>query len=507
MTIRSTYLALAVLVAGLGCSKEFSNEPIPNSPPETYLFLEPDSVMQRTTSQQHLRWWGADGDGFVRGFYISFDSVQWGYTPRNDSLMALRLNSTDTTYRFFVTAFDNAGNGRYDAATPFGPEPFTDVNGDLTWNAGEPFVDVGAVDRTPAALGIPIKNSPPTVAFVLRSDVPETTYTVASFQWNAGDFDGNETIQRFFYALDDTNAPGAWRELPGSFSSVTLFRQRVIGPTDPANFRVDSLTEGDHVFYLKAQDIAGAVSSTVRMPEAGKVWHVRVPRGDFLIVDDYLAADASASYYSSLLDTLAGGRLRARDILDIKRGSSPLKRGDLVPALINPTLTETFKLFKYIFWYGDNSPSLEIAQTTLPEFKRSGGKVLFVSGFPENVTGQGSLVDFAPLENVAASFFANRLSARDTLRTVSDPTYPLLVRDTLGALYTFPRGILPKVDARVLYRMMPSTRWPGEPIMGVKDADQPSFVLLAVLLHRFGLPPANVAALFRKVYFEEFGVQ
>jgi hypothetical protein len=43
--------------------------------------------------------------------------------------------------------------------------------------------------------------------------------------------------------------------------------------------------------------------------------------------------------------------------------------------------------------------------------------------------------------------------------------------------------------------------------MGVKDADQPSFVLLAALLHRFGTPPNRVATLLRKVYKDEFGVQ
>jgi hypothetical protein len=43
--------------------------------------------------------------------------------------------------------------------------------------------------------------------------------------------------------------------------------------------------------------------------------------------------------------------------------------------------------------------------------------------------------------------------------------------------------------------------------MGVKDADRPSFVLLAAILHRFGTPPDQVATLLRKVYKGEFGVQ
>ncbi len=507
MNVRLSILIIAATLVFLTCSKEYSNEPLPNAPPNTYLFLDPDSALRRTSSQQALRWWGVDGDGFVRGFFFSFDSVSWHYTPRNDSLFALRLNTTDTTYRFFVAAFDDQGNKRYDSMTPNGPEPFTDLDLSGQWNAGEPYVDVGAIDPTPASLSVPIENSAPTVAFVLRSDVPETTYTVASFQWTGNDFDGVETIASYFYALDDTSDPSNWRSLPGTFSSVTLFRDRILTPSDPANFRVDSLNEGNHVLYLRARDVAGATSATVRMPAVGKTWYVKEPKGDFLIVDDYAAADASGAFYQAMFDTLLGGRLRPRDILDIKRGASSIKRGDYVPALINPTLTETLKLFKYLFWYSDNGPSLEIAQTTLPEFKRAGGKVLFTSGFPENVTGQGSLVDFAPIENVESSFFATRLNASDTLVSVADPTYPTLVRDNVGTIYAFPRGVLPKVNARVIYRMQTSTRWVGQPIMGVKDADQASFVLMAALLHRFGTPPGTVAAFLRRVYGVEFGVQ
>ncbi|HLF19366.1 MAG TPA: hypothetical protein VI704_01120, partial [Bacteroidota bacterium] len=153
------------------------------------------------------------------------------------------------------------------------------------------------------------------------------------------------------------------------------------------------------------------------------------------------------------------------------------------------------------------SPSLDIAQSCLPEFKKAGGKVLFTSGFPENVSGQGSLVDFAPIENVESSTFTIILFQGDTVVSV-DPGYPTLIRDNLGTAYAFPRGLVPKIDARTLYRMQSSpTRWTGQPIMGVKDADQPSFVLLGILLHRFGSPPDRVAQLLRKVYRDEFGVQ
>jgi hypothetical protein len=201
-----------------------------------------------------------------------------------------------------------------------------------------------------------------------------------------------------------------------------------------------------------------------------------------------------------------GGRLGTKDIIDIKKGSSAISRGKFVPPLINPTFTETLKLFKYIFWYGDNAPSLDIIQASLPGFKKSGGKVFLAAGFPQNISAQGGLGDFAPIDNIEQSFFTSILLARDTVVS-TDPNYPTLVRDTLGFIYTFPRGLLPKVDARVLYKMQVSPRWAGQPIMGVKDADNPSFILLATLLHRFGTPPERLATLLRRVYRDEFGVR
>ncbi|MBF8294932.1 MAG: hypothetical protein HW389_1477 [Bacteroidetes bacterium] len=448
-----------VLVALSGCSQRHPSEPLPNQPPETFLALMPDGALRRTVSQQSIHWWGVDPDGFVAGYFFSLDSVHWTYTTRTDSFFTFRLNRLDTTYSFFVAAIDNEGSR----------------------------------DPNPASLRYPIQNSPPGVSYLLTSTVPETTYTVATFQWLGTDIDGNETIVNYYYALDDTSNPARWKKLPGDANLVTLFKS-------------DGLTEGNHAFYLKAQDVAGTFSPTVRMPDTGKVWYVREPKGNFLIVRDYLPSDFSAAFYKQIFDTLMGGKLGSRDIIDIKKGASAISRGKFVPPLINPTFTETLKLFKYVFWYGDNAPSLDIIQASLPGFKKAGGKVLLVAGFPQNISAQGGLGDFAPIDNIESSFFTTILLPRDSVVAV-DPTYPTLVRDTLGFIYTFPRGILPKIDARVLYKMQASPRWAGQPIMGVKDADRPTFVLIATLLHRYGTPPNRVAALLRKVYQDEFGVQ
>ncbi len=249
--------------------------------------------------------------------------------------------------------------------------------------------------------------------------------------------------------------------------------------------------------------------------DTAKTWYVKEPRGDFLIIDDYGLADATASFYSQLFDTLMSGRLKAKDVWNIKEGYTGTSRGKYVPALINPTFIETIKLFKYVFWYSDNNPQLDIAQLALPEFKKSGGKVLLSAGFSENITGQGGLGDFAPIENIEPSYFATSLFPRDTLVAI-DTTYPNLLRDSQGAFYTFPRGLLPKVSTRILYRMQKSSRWASRDtipiIMGVTEANQPSIVMLSVLLHRFsgnpgGGVPNSVPTFLQKVFRDEFGVQ
>ena len=130
-----------------GCSKRFPNEPIPNQAPKTYLALVPDAGLRRTVSQQHIHWWGTDPDGFVVGYYVSLDSLHWTFTTQTDSLFVFHLSRTDTTYSFFVAAVD----------------------------------DQGLRDPQPASLRYPIQNSPPSVSFLITSTVPETTYTVATF--------------------------------------------------------------------------------------------------------------------------------------------------------------------------------------------------------------------------------------------------------------------------------------------------------------------------------------
>jgi len=362
-------LCAALLAAAFSCSDDPTGKGSDNIPPETRVSLMPDGELRTTTSRQHLHWWGDDPDGFVAGYFVSFDGLGWTFTTQSDSVFSLSFSGRDSTFRFQARAVDDQGNGVYDTSGAYGPEPFEDSNGNGAYDAGEPFTDLGLWDPTPAVLQIPVENTPPMVDFVKGSDVPDTTFTVATFSWTGADPDGDETIAEYRYALNDTSDPAAWRSLPRTRTFLTLTAG-------------DGIRAGDNAFYLQAIDLAGAVSPTVRMPRDGRAWHVRIPRNDLLIVDDYGPIDETASFYASVLDTLLGGRFRGADVLDIRLGATSTSKGRLVPPYINPTFIETLKLFKHVLWYSDNNPTLDLAQLSLPEYQRGGGDVLYTASFP-----------------------------------------------------------------------------------------------------------------------------
>lgn len=483
-------LSLLLLLLAAACSESITDTPHPNQPPETWLSLHPDGDLRTTTSRQHVHWWGDDPDGFIAGYYISFDNRSWSFTTRNDSVFALTLSGSDTTYSFWVRAVDDQGNGVWDADGAFGAEPYLDANGNGRYDEGETFTDLGAVDPTPADIRYPIRNSPPVVRFVQGSDVPDSTFTVATFAWQGSDLDGDETISEYLYALNDTTNPGAWKRLPRSTTFLTLKE-------------ADGLREGNNVFFLKALDIAGAESRIVRMPDSSRSWHVRKPKGEVLIVDDYGPADASAGFYAAVTDTMFGGRFRNADVFDIRSGASSTTRGKLLPPYINPTFIETLKLFRYVIWYCDNRPTVDVAQLSLPEFQRWGGFILYTASFPESaIDPRGGITDYAPIDSLSPAPITFVPAGTKAEADPESPGYPLLTRDTQGTPVAFVRNLFRKINARNLYRFEASSRWEGQPVVAVRSGDS-RFVLFGIPLHRF----EGAGPVLRTVFHNEFGVR
>jgi hypothetical protein len=455
-----------------GCIDQPASERIANMPPQTFVWLMPDDTVRTTSSRQHIHWWGDDPDGFVVGYEWSFNRTDWNRTERNDSVFLLSLQQEDTTYSFYVRAIDNEG----------------------------------AHDPDPASLSIPIKNTPPSVEFVDGTTVPRTTFTVATFAWSGTDPDGDDTIIRYLWALNDTTE---WNELSGASSMLTVRTG-------------DGLRVNDNnIFYLKAQDNAGAYSKTAimpndpapdnpeRPPDTTAYWFVREPIGDLLIVDDYDLDDRPDTMYTAIFDTLGGGIFRDHSVWDIRQGRTETQRGDLVPPFINPTVVETLRLFRYIYWYSDNGPSYNVAQSAIPRYLETGGKVLMSVTFPTGVFDprEQGLVDFAPVDSIAERDIGfvrprARIIPTDQAEGLG---YPELIRDPVGFGIGGVRNLIGQTGAIPLYHVDHAEN----PLVAVKTPDN-NMIFFGLRLHRMNGDPADpdsqrLGKLFYKIFIDEFG--
>lgn len=444
-------IAATLALLPLACSEHPTDTPKANLPPVTHIAVRSvaDSL-NATISKQTLHWWGDDPDGAVVGFIYTFNpnasNVQawsnnasdpnWTFTEQTQETFTLKLSGTDTTYFFWVKAVD----------------------------------DEGTADPNGARQNYPIINTRPRVEFPVGTDVPDTTFTVATFNWSASDLDGDDTIAKFQYALDDTNT-AAWNDLSANANSVTL----------------SGLSAGPHAFYLRAVDIAGAASGIIRMPRtAGETWYVRVPQSKFLVIDDYNVADNTASFYHANLRAVVG----AFDVWDIKSNS-----GALEPPSAE-AFTQTLLLFERVLWYADTEPNLEKAQVSLPKFVDGGGKIIMITAFQEFASNQGDPVDFAPVDSLGPRI------ARITRNQLVNPAskyaglgFPQLRVNIALIPNIFP--LVPKISADTLYVLPASANWPGTPVVGVSDATG-AFVFFTVPLAALdGL--STVRQLFEKL--------
>jgi len=531
--------AFLVLALFSGCVKRKAQELLPNQRPETYISLFPDSSLNQSTSNLHLHWWGVDPDGWVSGYVFSFDRKQWFWTFKNDSVFKLPIFGADTSYDFLIFAVDNSVAMKFEEGQRVN---FVDANGNGIWDEGEKFeiVPDDSYDDTPAELTFPIKNTPPSVEFAMtgefagtRLDVPDTTFPVVSFQWVASDIDGDNTISEFWVALNDTSN---WVIVPGQFRFLTLLADNfsqtdtvadaLVIPSStqtlgrvPVRGTLKMRLNANNVFYLKARDVAGAFSQTIRMPKEGKTWFVKRPKGNLLIVADYGVADNSISFYKSIFDTLVGG---VYDVWDLRVGARYPGRGILVPPFPQVDFSEVVsRFYKYVFWVASDETNFDIAAISLPRFRLQGGKVLFSFIVPQSTTpgfdvgkalsdlsGVVDSISSVPLTGFVPS--GTRILNYNPSDTLSGSDYPVLVRDSPadnpvdgGKILAFLRALYPSAIARPIYWLEPKSTWNNLSfVVGVESNDK-NFVLVGFPIYRFNGGTKN-AGTFISMVFRNF---
>ena len=425
-----------------------------NIPPETYLSLFPDSIISPQKTKIRITWWGDDPDGLIKEFRFSFDSTNWTTTTKNDSTFQLVISGQDSTFRFWVASVD----------------------------------DRGLADPTPATNLYPVVNSPPSVSFNPGTEIADTTFPVASFSWIGTDPDGDNTIKYYYWALNDT---ANWHSVSPNTTLITLRQTDGIIPNS------------NNILYLKAEDIAGMFSPVKRMPDTNKTWFVRAKVGSILLINDYFRTVPTdvvqaVNFYNNALDSAFQNNYSK---LDIK-----VAGGANIPKIINPMFIETLKLFQCVIWFGYRSPNdntnFDLAQQTLPFYVVSGGKVLFSTGFPDAITSQGSIINFAPVDSVTNFQIVNVLTTEQTM--VFSPGYPVLeVSTTIDRV----RGIKYWAGTPVIYKLNYSTPYDTSKItVCIKDAvSNPKVFFLSVPLNRMN---GNGGATYfiRKVLSVDFGL-
>jgi hypothetical protein len=346
------------LAALTACREDITGEFNENSFPDTRLFIHTaeTDTLNYTSSIQKIYWDGSDSDGFIKGFYYTWlvnpvDS-DWVWTTERALNFPLKITGQDTIYLFQVKSVDNKGDE----------------------------------DPTPARQYFPIKNTAPTMQWLTSSLIPDTTFTVASFSWNAADLDGDSSIAHFEYALDDTSQ---WRKISGYRRNLTLTAD-------------SGLTAGAHSFYIRSVDIAGSQSPVIRMPQTGE-WIVKEPRGRYLLIDDF-ANEAQSAYPDKYYKTMLGAILAQIGVSD---GFDYWNIENQFPAS-RLQFIETMKLFDRVIWYTDLIQETDnhfiTAQVAIPEFLENGGKIIYSVQFNTGFGSLGSPLEFSPVDSLGKKY-------------------------------------------------------------------------------------------------------
>lgn len=499
------YFILLLLILVVSCDETINDNPLENKPPETSLFLYPDSTIAPQPSKLTIGWWGDDPDGLVVGFYYKWNGSTWQFTEENEISFELQIGESDTLYRFEVIAVDNNGNLEYDNSVirngiDFGPEPFTDENNDGIYNSGEAFIDIGDIDPEPAVEDFPIKNSSPTIEWNSLTSLPAESFPVMTFGWNIDDLDGVETIRNINIALNDTSN---FIQLNGDIRNITIRAEDF----DSDNPFMEIITNGNlsdqklpgielnsnNRIFIQVEDISGARSDFLQLPiEDEDNWFVHKPKGKILLLDDNPKIDNSADFYKENLDNIQNGSLEGNyDIWDIHEYEIPYE---------SITFAETIKLFDALLWYSDNQPSMELASGTLNNYIQNGGKVILTTVLPHPVELL-QLQDFLPIDSLASpiKFLGSNTDIQSDSLALDFPDIK-----TTGSSIKVQTIYPSEFGAQGLYNL-PDDIIDESKVIALKSNDNKIF-FFGLPLHECDGNEGNVKLLLEKILFDDFGL-
>ncbi|MBI1315250.1 hypothetical protein GC167_00090 [bacterium] len=450
----------------------------PNRAPETAFSVEKIELTgeNRLNSRVELSWYGTDVDGYVAGFEISTDSLNWNFTERNDSVFRFSLppGSDTADIDLWLRSID----------------------------------DQGLADPSPARLRIPLKNSPPEVAFDTKSLPSDSVLAVFTFRWTASDPDGDNSLEKAFLKANT----GPWIEIDKNQALISLVldtaqpgKAYVYYGTrrSPEAFQIDGMVPGgENRLYLKTTDLAGAQS----LPDSTDAVVVRPKTADLLVVGAQPASVTSV--YLGVLQSINVDY----DLLDCFVNSS-----SQAPRLWDPSFDLILGLYNKAFVYSDattlppnpvsgaEQPLLPLIAPSIQRFTDRGGRSLTTTSFAAN-SDLTSLTGPFPFDGLVVSVGQARIAPDSGMYALDTTRYP----DVRPTFFDF--GVDPlirSVDSEDFYRgrLTKLSGWTGDNLMGSlrrNGAGQPQQVFFSVELHKYNADLPALEALFDLILNEDF---
>ncbi len=306
-----------------------------------------------------------------------------------------------------------------------------------------------------------------------------------------------ETVTKIYYALDDTNS---WIELPGDSRSITL----------------TGLDTGEHRFFLKAEDIAGAESNIISFPDPDdndvpNTWEVKEPIGDVLLVNDY-ALDQNThivqTIYEDMLKNIVGEN--GYSVWEIGTASNP----EINPQNSLPYATADIKAnlfyFSKIIWFSYyGRTNLSEAGLSLTQYMADGGKVFITNG---NEVVPDTLWTFTDIDSVYKLNPGGRLlPGLEVLASFTNTPEDSLRNLKLGTLIAVRvSALIPGSNADVVYRMEPdstastSVPYKGSPAVGLRyEVGQGESIYFSLPFHDL-YGNSNLESVLEYILEEEF---
>ncbi len=322
------YVFLSVAFLMSSCKRPVE-APVQDIPPSTHIFVE--GRVDTVPAYQIIHWYGNDEDGYVVGYYYRWDRDTFVYTTKNCDTFTLSVPDTDSigVHTFEVKAVDNEG----------------------------------MEDPTPAELILPVKNSPPTIAFQHGTIPPDTSFPVVSFYPEAHDIDGDESLIGYYTFTDYDTAV--------KFISI-----------DSTRITFEGIPQGTHIFTFMSVDKSHAVSDPI-----ADTLYVQNVTGHILVVDASMDNQAD-NLYKNFFDTYG----HPYSYWNIEK-FLPYSSYDIDKILNSMG-------FSLIFWYsvGDTTRAVQKMQRSLETYLDNGNKLVITSQlmlkYVQDTTNPNTVTDF-----------------------------------------------------------------------------------------------------------------